>query len=262
MLPSECPMPSVTEPLPSVDKQSIPGGSTDQVEPEAVGEVQDDDRLSDQAIDFLCSVDRPPAPRLVNRDRVCNLIGQCGSCQPKLPWPAPIAGYSASPVTCPKCGRWYYTLGSSETVPGLTIPQPSRKVQLLDTLRAFLAPRQSESQQEIFVSLLGSERHLGPERRRSVRRACSSPVVVVPLDEEGGSIGEAVAQTLLDISEGGVGMIGNEPIEAELLLIDFSQAGARGVQALARKAWTRSQDGFTKTGCEFLVPLGAEIPLG
>lgn len=85
---------------------------------------------------------------------------------------------------------------------------------------------------------------------------------MVPVDEEGRPIGEAIAQTLLDVSEGGVGMIGNEPVEAELLLIDFTQAGVQGVQALARKAWSRTQDGFTKTGAEFLVPPGAAIPLG
>ena len=117
-------------------------------------------------------------------------------------------------------------------------------------LRTMFRRRRNESLRTLLPLLIG--RYVGPELRQTVRHACTAPVVAVPLDGTGKPIDEAVSQTLLDVSEGGVGLIGSQEIAAEFLLIDFSLAGAAGVQTIVRKAWSHTCGGYTKTGCAFL----------
>ncbi|QDV72498.1 hypothetical protein K2D_06570 [Planctomycetes bacterium K2D] len=204
----------------------------------------------DKEIDFLCGVGPTTDPR-PELTPTC-MLSACLTCHCDLSeLPAPKGGEWASDTSCPGCGRWYFVMGR---------PQPSS----LDCH----AGSGSEADREPSGSKKNSLRNfgrevleelLGPacvkrERREWARYPMSAPVVGVPLDADGRPICEAIALTLLNISEGGLSAMARQAIPGNAIVIDFASAGCPSFQKIGRICWCETAHGITKFGCEFRDP--------
>lgn len=179
-------------------------------------------------------------------------IGSCRGCGRGLPWSAPLPGDWATATVCPKCKQWYFVRSDREVSPTPTTIAEGVQSFSSDEFRAILTLHQRVTVSALMSKMLGRLPGVGEERRATERFEVFRPVVTIPLDEAATPIDVAESQTLIDISRGGAGLLGESTNESPLLLVDFAECGAPGLQLLARAVWRQPAEGRTRTGCEFL----------
>ncbi len=113
------------------------------------------------------------------------------------------------------------------------------------------------SKPSVLAEAKAAPRGVRPDRRASVRRACSLEALSRPLE-----LSDAISwgATVQDISAGGVGLLICYPFKpGTFLAVDLSAGHGGSRTVLARVVHVTDQsDGTWFVGCEFALPLNEE----
>ncbi|MCA9240606.1 MAG: PilZ domain-containing protein [Planctomycetales bacterium] len=183
-------------------------------------------------------------------DRPAKSLHKCGSCDKTLQWPLPEDGCWASPMACPKCGRWYFSQCRNETQ--LVIQR--------DRLTGDQEPESANDPAHALSKLI-REAPTQADRRREPRHLVELEITIVPLSDLARPMGECHKAAVTNLSYIGAELKSAKNIESEFLLLDFSNLGLEGVQLIAQVRWRVLDCGHYRLGCEFVNDIGAPLPV-
>ncbi len=183
---------------------------------------------------------------------------QCGSCQQKLPLRLSNNGEPAAVWLCAKCNVPFVACCVEETL-------------LQNASRIRLGERSFDVTGKQQISLVERQRVIklasrpvnaaNLEKRRSERVAQSLVVPAVKLGPKFVPVDEPFNIMVANLSQEGVGLIHNKPIETEHLAIEFSPTSESPIQVIVRLVRQRElSPPYYELGGELLVRLGSITP--
>jgi PilZ domain len=94
-----------------------------------------------------------------------------------------------------------------------------------------------------------AELYTGPERRGGLRQFLVQPVLVYPADEHFSPVGPSQVMVIRDISPRGLGLVHENPMQSNLILVRISLPGIEALLG-ANVRWTRPAGPFYHIGCD------------
>jgi len=198
----------------------------------------------------------PPMPPTLPLSSATSTLAQiqCGSCLQKLPLRLTNGDEYAAAWLCVKCQVPFVACGVAEA-----LLENAELVRLSE--QAFDISGQapiSLSERQRAVQLASrpiNKTHL--DQRRSERISKSLAVPAVQLDSNFTPMGNAFQIMVANLSPEGVGMVHDQPIEAEHLCLEFSPTSQSPIQILVRLVRQRElTPPYNELGGLFLTRLG------
>ncbi len=105
-----------------------------------------------------------------------------------------------------------------------------------------------------FVNRLAREYFLdGPDRRAEPRMKVTLPVNIQPLDDSLQPLGYRTRSVTRDISETGIGLVCQDPVSAEYLLLQLPTPSGDAFEVVGEVLRCRPVGYYFDVGCKFIV---------
>jgi hypothetical protein len=174
-------------------------------------------------------------------------IDNCTGCGHYLGWKSPAPESWASPMECPGCQRWHYTRCENDSKHNKSNDAHDRSA-IITQCKDWTNKNCKSITERLLAPYVDKVAPLKDDRRHEQRYDVSLPLVGIPIDFSGATMGECLNLTLSDLSFSGAGMISRGVTDCPQLLLDFAAAGLPGTQLLLEIRWSRIGSGWTHLG--------------